>query len=88
MTVCREELEALCKRNVYQLVDRPKGRKVTKNRWVFDVKTDGRKKARLTDGEWLGYLNPCQTPEDRLVLSKDKLLPFVLGKYNYQVNTK
>ncbi|TFY50378.1 hypothetical protein EVJ58_g11073, partial [Rhodofomes roseus] len=44
---CREELEALRKRGVYELVDRPKGRRVTKNRWVFDVKTDGRKKARL-----------------------------------------
>ena len=49
---------------------------------------DGNLEAAVTDGEWLGYLNPCQTPEDRLVLSKDKLLPFVLGKYNYQVNTK
>ena len=47
MTACREEFEALRKRNVYELVDHPKGRKVTKNRWVFDVKTDGRKKARL-----------------------------------------
>lgn len=42
-----EELEALKKRKVYDLVDRPKGRKVIKNRWVFDVKSDGRKKARL-----------------------------------------
>ena len=38
---CREELEALRRRDVYDLVDRPKGRKVVKNRWVFDVKTDG-----------------------------------------------
>src|SRR5260370_25808607 len=45
--VCREELEALCRRNVYELVDPPKGRKIIKNRWVFDQKTDGRKKARL-----------------------------------------
>ena len=44
---CRKELEALRRREVYDLVDRPKGRKVVKNRWVFDVKTDGRKKARL-----------------------------------------
>ena len=44
---CREELEALRQRNVYDLVDRPKGRKVIKNRWVFDEKPDGRKKARL-----------------------------------------
>ncbi|GJE98550.1 hypothetical protein PsYK624_147820 [Phanerochaete sordida] len=42
-----EELEALKKRKVFELVPRPKGRKVIKNRWVFDVKTDGRKKARL-----------------------------------------
>ena len=46
-TACHEELEALRARDVYDLVDRPKGRKVIKNRWVFDVKTDGRKKARL-----------------------------------------
>ena len=38
---CHEELEALRARDVYDLVDRPKGRKVIKNRWVFDVKTDG-----------------------------------------------
>ena len=29
------------------MVNRLKGRKVIKNRWVFNVKTDGRKKARL-----------------------------------------
>ncbi len=46
-TACRKELEALCRCNVYDLVDRPKGWKVIKNRWVFNVKTDGRKKARL-----------------------------------------
>lgn len=46
-TACREELEALRKRKVFELVDLPKGRKVIKNRWVFDQKTDGRKKARL-----------------------------------------
>jgi hypothetical protein len=40
-------LEALRKRNVYDLVERPRGRKVIKNRWVFDQKPDGRKKARL-----------------------------------------
>ena len=44
---CLQELEALRRRDVYELVPRPKGRKVIKNRWVFDVKTDGRKKARL-----------------------------------------
>jgi hypothetical protein len=44
---CREELEALRKRNVFELVKLPPGRKAIKNRWVFDIKTDGRKKARL-----------------------------------------
>jgi hypothetical protein len=46
-TAFHEELEALHKRNVFELVDLPKGRKLIKNRWVFDQKTDGRKKARL-----------------------------------------
>jgi len=44
---CHRELEALEQRDVFRLVDRPKGRKVIKNRWVFDVKSDGRKRARL-----------------------------------------
>jgi hypothetical protein len=44
---CREELEALRRRDVFELVDLPKGRKLIKNRWVFDQKSDGRKKARL-----------------------------------------
>jgi len=42
-----EELEALKKRNVYELADLPHGQKAIKNRWVFDLKSDGRKKARL-----------------------------------------
>ena len=46
-TACNEELDALRRRKVFDLVERPRGRKVIKNRWVFDVKTDGRKKARL-----------------------------------------
>ena len=44
---CREELDALRKRGVFDLVERPKGKRVVKNRWVFDIKSDGRKKARL-----------------------------------------
>ncbi|EIN04191.1 reverse transcriptase RNA-dependent DNA polymerase, partial [Punctularia strigosozonata HHB-11173 SS5] len=44
---CEDELTMLRKRRVFELVDRPSDRKVIKNRWVFDVKTDGRKKARL-----------------------------------------
>jgi hypothetical protein len=42
-----EELEALKKRKVYELCDLPPGRKAVKNRWVFDIKTDGRYRARL-----------------------------------------
>ena len=44
---CQEELDMLRKRKVFELVDRPRDRKVIKNRWVFDVKSDGHKKARL-----------------------------------------
>ena len=44
---CREELEALRKRQVYDIVDLPHDRKTIKNRWVFSVKSDGRKRARL-----------------------------------------
>jgi Reverse transcriptase (RNA-dependent DNA polymerase) len=44
---CKEELEALYRRNVFKLTDLPKGRKTIGCRWVFDVKSDGRKKARL-----------------------------------------
>ena len=40
-------MEALRKREVYELVQRPRGHKVIKNRWVFDIKTDGQKRARL-----------------------------------------
>ena len=43
----REELEALRKRGTFEFVDRPKDRRVIKNRWVFDEKPDGRLKARL-----------------------------------------
>src|SRR6202046_493852 len=35
------------RRNVFEVTDLPKGRKIIKNRWVFDIKSDGRKKARL-----------------------------------------
>jgi hypothetical protein len=44
---CQQELNSLRARDVYDLVNPPSGRKIIKNRWVFDVKTDGRKKARL-----------------------------------------
>ena len=37
----------LQKCKVFELVDCPRDQKVIKNRWVFDVKSDGHKKARL-----------------------------------------
>ena len=45
--MCHKELDSLCKRKVYELVDPPKGQKVIKNKWVFNMKSDGCKKARL-----------------------------------------
>src|SRR5258708_30005626 len=44
---CNKELESLRKQHVFELTELSHGRKVIKNRWVFDVKTDGQKKARL-----------------------------------------
>jgi len=44
---CQEELEALCKRKVFELANLPKGHKAIKNCWVFTTKSDGHKKARL-----------------------------------------
>jgi Reverse transcriptase (RNA-dependent DNA polymerase) len=44
---CKEELEALHRRNIFKLTGLPKGRKTIGCRWVFDVKSDGLKKARL-----------------------------------------
>ena len=44
---CEEELEALRQRKVFEIVDRPQGTNVIKNRWVFDIKSDGQKKAQL-----------------------------------------
>ena len=40
---CQRELETLSKRKVFEVVKRHSGRKVIKNRWVFDVKDDGQK---------------------------------------------
>jgi Reverse transcriptase (RNA-dependent DNA polymerase) len=44
---CKEELEALRQHNVFKLTDLPKGHKTIGCRWVFDVKSDGHKEARL-----------------------------------------
>jgi len=35
-----EELKLLKDRDVYEIVDLPKGRKAVKNRWVFNIKPD------------------------------------------------
>jgi hypothetical protein len=44
---CHKELDSLHRHKVFKLVDPPKGRKVIKNRWVFDLKLNSCKKARL-----------------------------------------
>jgi hypothetical protein len=44
---CLEELKALWKHGVYELVDLPKGCRAIKNCWVFNEKSDGRLWARL-----------------------------------------
>jgi Reverse transcriptase (RNA-dependent DNA polymerase) len=46
-TACKEELEGLRRRNIFKLTNFPKGRKTIGCRWVFDVKSDSCKKARL-----------------------------------------
>ena len=46
-TVMLEELESLWKQNVFELTNLPKGHKSIGCRWVFDVKSDSQKKARL-----------------------------------------
>ena len=46
-TACKEELEALRQHNIFKLTDLPKGHKTIGCRWVFDIKSDGCKKARL-----------------------------------------
>ena len=46
-TACCKELEALHKFKVFELMDLPKGRKIIRNHWVFNIKTDDRKKAGL-----------------------------------------
>jgi len=44
---CQREIEILTKQHIFDMVVRPSGCRVIKNRWVFDVKPDGRKRARL-----------------------------------------
>src|SRR6266545_8429464 len=47
LDACRQELDSLRQRDVYDLVDPLSGRRIIKNQWVFDQKTDGRKRAQL-----------------------------------------
>ena len=44
---CKQELDALNRWHIFNLVERPKGRKVICNQWVFDVKDNSRKRACL-----------------------------------------
>jgi len=44
---CLKKLKSLKNRNVYEIVDLPKRRKVVKNHWVFNIKPDGRYRSHL-----------------------------------------
>jgi Reverse transcriptase (RNA-dependent DNA polymerase) len=44
---CKEELEALHRHSVFKLTNLPKGHETIGCRWVFDIKSDSRKKTRL-----------------------------------------
>jgi len=44
---CLEKLKSLKDRDVYEIVDLPKGRKVVKNCWVFNIKPNGCYQSRL-----------------------------------------
>jgi len=49
---CLEELKSLKNKDVYEIVDLPKGRKAVKNRWVFNIKPDGRYQSCLVAKEF------------------------------------
>ena len=40
-TACHEELESLHEHRIFELTDLPNGRRVIKNCWVFDIKSNG-----------------------------------------------
>ena len=44
---CQEEISTLKNCSVFELVKLPKGKKAIRCRWVFDIKSDGQKKAHL-----------------------------------------
>ena len=47
LEACKKELDMLKEYKVYEIVDWPTNRKVIKNHWVFDIKSDGRKHVHL-----------------------------------------
>jgi len=47
LKACKEEMESLEKRAVFDVVDLPEGKKAIKCCWVFAIKSNGRKKAHL-----------------------------------------
>ena len=49
---CLEELKSLKNRDVYEIVDLPKRRKVVKNHWVFNIKSDGHYRSHLVAKEF------------------------------------
>ena len=44
---CLKKLKSLKDRDIYKIVDLPKGRKAVKNCWVFNIKPDGCYRSRL-----------------------------------------
>jgi hypothetical protein len=63
-----EELEALTKFKVWEIVSRQPGMKVIPVRWVFTVKETGKKKARLV-------VVGCRDPETNSYTSEEKASP-------------
>ena len=58
-----DEFKSLQDRNIWELVDLPKGQNPVRCHWVYDIKSDGHKKACLVaivlkSPVWSGLL-PC-----------------------------
>ena len=49
---CLEELKSLKDRDVYEIMDFSKRRKVVKNHWVFNIKSDGHYRSHLVAKEF------------------------------------
>ena len=47
MTAMKKKIKSLHEKKVWDLVDLPKGRQTIKGRWVYAMKSNGRKKARF-----------------------------------------